>query len=111
MAVFDAAKDAIAAARACHAAAEAAQLLLHVGIHAGDVIRDQNLGGPGDVHGGAVNIAARVAAASAPGQTLVSDVVRALGRTSAGVVFDDRGEFALKSIEEPQRLFSVRASP
>jgi hypothetical protein len=38
----------------------------------------------------------------------VSDVVRSLGRTSAGVTFEDRGEFALKGIEEPQRLFAVR---
>jgi class 3 adenylate cyclase len=53
-------------------------------------------------------MAARVAAASGAGETLVSDVVRALGRTSAGVAFEDRGEFALKGIEEPQRLFAVR---
>jgi class 3 adenylate cyclase len=102
MAVFDAAKDAIAAASACHTAAETCDLQLHVGIHAGDVIRDAN-----DVHGGAVNIAARVAAASAAAETLVSDVVRALARTSAGVTFEDRGEFAPKGIEEPQRLWRV----
>ncbi len=105
MAVFDAAKDAIAGALRCHEAAAGLDLQLHVGIHAGDVIRDGQ-----DVHGGAVNIAARVASASAPGETLVSDVVRSLGRTSAGVAFDDRGEHALKGIEEPQRLYAVRSN-
>ncbi len=61
------------------------------------------------MYGGAVNIAARIAGASEPGQLLVSDTVRGLARTSAGVVFDDRGEHSLKGIEEPQRLFAVRA--
>ncbi len=42
-----------------------------------------------------------------PGQLLVSDTVRGLARTSAGVAFDDRGEHELKGIEEPQRLFAV----
>jgi adenylate cyclase len=78
-------------------------LRLHLGIHAGDVIREGN-----NVYGGAVNIAARIAAASEPGEVLVSDTVRSLGRTSAGVTFDDRGEHELKGVGEPQRLFVVR---
>jgi class 3 adenylate cyclase len=78
-------------------------LQLHLGIHAGDVIREGN-----NVYGGAVNIAARIAAASEPGEVLVSDTVRSLGRTSADVTFDDRGEHELKGVGEPQRLFAVR---
>jgi pimeloyl-ACP methyl ester carboxylesterase len=104
MAVFEAAKDAIAAATACHQAAATLELQLHVGVHAGDVIRDGN-----NVHGGAVNIAARVAGASAPGETLVSEVIRHLARTSAGVTFVDRGDHALKGINEPLRLYGVSA--
>ncbi len=57
---------------------------LHLGIHAGDVIREGN-----NVYGGAVNIAARIAGASAPGEVLLSDTVRGLARTSAGVTFED----------------------
>ena len=105
LAVFTSAKQAIACAQACHEAAGAAGLSLHAGIHAGDVIREAD-----NVYGGAVNIAARVAAASAAGETLVSGTVRDLARTSAGVTFEDRGEQALKGIEEPQRLFAVVAS-
>ena len=45
-----------------------------------------------NVFGGAVNIAARICALSAPGEILTSDVVRGSARTSAGVAFDDRGE-------------------
>jgi class 3 adenylate cyclase len=103
LAVFGAAHEAIACASACHAAADGVALTLHVGVHAGDVIREQ-----GNVFGGAVNIAARVAAASAAGETLVSGTVRDLARTSAGVTFEDRGEQALKGIDDPVRVFAVR---
>jgi adenylate cyclase len=67
------------------------------------VIREGN-----NVYGGAVNIAARVAGASAPGEILVSDIVRGLGRTSSAVVFEDRGEHSLKGIGDALRLFAVR---
>jgi len=78
-------------------------LLLHVGIHAGDVIREE-----GNVYGGAVNVASRIADAAAPGEVLVSDVVRSLARTSAGVSFEDRGERELKGVGEPMRLYGLR---
>ncbi len=105
LAVFTSAKQAIACAQACHAAAGAAGLSLHAGIHAGDVIREAD-----NVYGGAVNIAARIAAAAAAGETLVSGTVRDLARTSAGVSFEDRGDYALKGIDEPVRVFAVVAS-
>ena len=103
MAVFTSARDAIEGALRCNAATEGTGLQLHLGIHAGDVIREGN-----NVYGGAVNIAARIAGASAPGEILASDVVRGLARTSAGVSFDDRGEHELKGIGEAQRLFAVK---
>ena len=76
---------------------------LHLGIHAGDVVREGN-----NVHGGAVQVAARVVDLAEPGEILVSDIVRGLARTSADVAFEDRGEHELKGIAEPQRLFAVR---
>jgi class 3 adenylate cyclase len=103
LAIFTSAKQAIACAQACHTAATTAGLELHAGIHAGDVIREAD-----NVYGGAVNIAARVAAASAAGETLVSGTVRELARTSAGVTFEDRGEQALKGIDDPVRMWVVR---
>jgi class 3 adenylate cyclase len=103
LAVFTSARQAIDCALRCEATGEPLGLRLHVGIHAGDVIREGN-----NVYGGAVNIAARIAAASEPGEVLVSDTVRSLGRTSADVTFDDRGEHTLKGVGEPQRLFAVR---
>jgi len=103
LAVFTSARQAIECALRCNAASEPVGLQLHLGIHAGDVIREGN-----NVYGGAVNIAARIATASAPGEVLVSDTVRGLARTSAGVTFDDLGEHELKGIAEPQRLFAVK---
>ena len=61
-----------------------------------------------NVYGGAVNIAARISALSAPGEVLVSETVRGLARTSAGVTFEDRGEHALKGVSEPVRAWAVR---
>jgi adenylate cyclase len=61
-----------------------------------------------NVFGGAVNIAARISSLAQPGEVLVSDIVRGLGRTSARVAFEDRGEHALKGVAEPQRVFAVR---
>ncbi len=103
LAVFTSARQAIECALRSIAASEPLDLQLHLGIHAGDVIREGN-----NVYGGAVNIAARIAAASAPGEVLVSDTVRSLARTSAGVTFDDRGEHSLKGVGEPVQLFAVR---
>jgi class 3 adenylate cyclase len=103
MAVFGAAREAIAAAVQCNTAAVDAGLELHLGIHAGDVIRDG-----GNVYGGAVNIAARIASASAPGEVLVSATVRELARTSAAVEFEDRGEREMKGVGEPVRVYAVR---
>ncbi|MBI5288546.1 MAG: adenylate/guanylate cyclase domain-containing protein, partial [Chloroflexi bacterium] len=107
LATFPAASQAIGAALACGAAGAAQGLPLHLGLHAGDVIRESDPGGQSNVYGGAVNIAARISALSAPGEVLVSRTVADLARTSAGVAFEDRGEHALKGIAEPQRVYAV----
>ncbi len=102
LAVFTSARQAIEAALACARAGNDGGLPLHLGLHAGDVIREEN-----NVYGGAVNIAARISALSAPSEVLVSDTVRSLARTSAGVEFEDRGEQELKGIDDAVRVFAV----
>jgi pimeloyl-ACP methyl ester carboxylesterase/class 3 adenylate cyclase len=102
LAVFTSARQAIEAALACGRAGGDAGLPLHLGLHAGDVIREDN-----NVYGGAVNIASRISGLSAPGEVLVSDVVRTLARTSAGVRFEDRGEQSLKGVGEKLRVWAV----
>lgn len=103
LAIFDSAQRAVECAMRCSREGSTIGLPLHVGLHAGDVIREAN-----NVFGGAVNIAARVAAASGPGEVLVSDTVRNLARTSSDVAFEDRGAHDLKGIGEPLRLFRAQ---
>ncbi|HZP56796.1 MAG TPA: adenylate/guanylate cyclase domain-containing protein [Dehalococcoidia bacterium] len=106
MGVFSSAAAAIEAARRCASVGAESKLALHIGLHAGDVIREDD-----NVYGGAVNIASRICAICEPGEILVSQTVRDLARTSAGVRFDDRGEHALKGIADPVRLFAVLTAP
>jgi len=102
LADFTSARQAIEAALACARCGGDASLPLHLGLHAGDVIREDN-----NVYGGAVNIASRISGLSAPGEVLVSETVRSLARTSAGVGFEDRGEQALKGVGEAVRVWAV----
>jgi class 3 adenylate cyclase len=102
---FNSASGAIGAAVACTDAASRLELALHVGIHAGAVIREA-----GNVHGIAVSMASRISALTGPNEILVSSTVRDLARASTDVTFEDRGEHALKGIAEPQRVFAVRAA-
>ncbi len=102
LAVFGSARQAIEAALRCGRAGDDGGLPLHLGIHAGDVIREEN-----NVYGGAVNIASRISGLSAPGEVLVSETVRSLARTSAGVRFEERGEQPLKGVSEPVRVWAI----
>ena len=103
LAVFTSARQAIEAALACGRSGDESGLPLHLGLHAGDIIREDN-----NIYGGAVNIASRISGLSAPGEVLVSDIVRGLARTSAWVRFEDRGEQSLKGVGEPVRVWAVR---
>jgi class 3 adenylate cyclase len=103
LAVFTSARQAIEAAVDCARSGDEAGLPLHLGLHAGDVIREDN-----NVYGGAVNIASRISGLSAPGEVLLSETVRSLARTSAGVRFEDRGEQTLKGVGESVRVWAVR---
>jgi class 3 adenylate cyclase len=108
MATFLSASQAIAAALRCSEVSARSELQLHLGIHAGDVIREPDPGGQSNVYGGAVNIASRICGLSAPGEILVSDVVRGMARTSAGVTFADRGDQEMKGVGDAVRVYAVR---
>jgi len=78
-------------------------ITLRVGIHTGEVEAIA-----GDVHGIAVNEAARVLNAAAPGEVLVSEVTRAIVG-GAGFDFTDRGDHDLKGIGS-RHLFAASKS-
>jgi class 3 adenylate cyclase len=105
LAVFSSGTHAIQAATRAHECARDAGFRLHVGIHAGDVLRTRSA-----VHGGAVNIAARVCDTAPPGETLVSDTVRSLARSSTSVQFVDRGLHQFKGVSDPHHVFAVQMS-
>jgi class 3 adenylate cyclase len=104
VALFASARGALEFAAGAHRSALALDLSLRVGVHAGDMIRAGDV-----VSGGAVNVAARVCDSAEPGETLVSETVRALARTSAEVFFHDRGEHRLKGVTDPHHLYAVRS--
>src|SRR3954447_21735509 len=71
------------------------------GLHTGEVTARN-----GDVAGIAVHIGARVSEVAAPGEVLVTRTVRDLVAGS-GILFEDRGEFALKGVAEPWELYAT----
>jgi class 3 adenylate cyclase len=103
LATFPSASQGIAAALECAAAGGDVGLALHLGLHAGDVLRNE-----GNVHGLAVSLASRVSALTGPNEILVSGTVRDLARASSGVAFEDRGEHVLRGIDDPVRVWAVR---
>jgi class 3 adenylate cyclase len=103
LAAFDSPTQAVRAGQAMVAAASASGVAIRVGIHTGECERRGD-----DLAGLTVHIAARVAAAAAPGDVLVSRTVCDLVAGS-GLRFVDRGEHELKGVPERWRLFALEA--
>jgi class 3 adenylate cyclase len=82
--------------------AEEAQAQVKMGLNAGEPIVSDD-----DVFGTAVTLAARICGQAAPGQVLVSDVVRGLV-AGKDFLFADLGEIAVRGYEDPVRLYEVR---
>jgi class 3 adenylate cyclase len=102
LASFTSVTRALGAASAMHREAAAHDgLRIKVGVSAGEPVE-----GSSDIYGAAVNLAARICAEAAGGQTLVAGTVRdlALGK---GIEFSAVGERALKGFPEPIRLFAA----
>jgi class 3 adenylate cyclase len=102
LATFDSAARAVRAAAEMHEAAGGLAIRIRAGIHTGEVEPI-----PGNVRGLAVHLAARIAAAAAPGETFVSGTVQDM-TSSDDLVFEDRGTHDLKGIATPRQLFSAR---
>lgn len=99
---FDRPAQAIRCAQAMAESLDAAGLPIRAGVHTGEC----ELRGT-DLAGQAVHVAARVGAAAAPGEVLVSRVVTDLVAGS-GLAFDARGEFELKGVPASWPLFAAR---
>jgi len=101
LATFDGPSRAIRCATAMRDMVQALGIQVRVGVHAGEIeVRGA------DIAGIAVHIGARVVAAAAPNEVLVSGAVPPLV-VGSGIEFDDRGEYELKGVPGSWRLFSV----
>jgi class 3 adenylate cyclase len=103
LATFDGPARGVQCGWAIAEAARSLGLEVRIGLHCGEV----ELVGD-DVGGIAVHLAARVSAAAAPGEVLVSSTVKDLVAGS-GIQFIDRGVRRLKGIPEERRLFAAAA--
>ncbi len=101
LATFDGPARAIRSAEAIRAAVRGLGVEVRAGLHTGEceVIGD-------DVGGLAVHIGARVGAAAAPGEVLVSGTVKDLV-VGSGLAFGDRGSRELRGVPGEWRLFAV----
>ena len=112
--VFRSALAAVGAAAAAHRAlaaepwpADAGGVRVRMGLHTGEAM----LGGDNYV-GLDVHRAARIGAAAHGGQVLISDMTRGLvaGSLSADLSLRDLGEYRLKDLDQPERLFQLAVS-
>jgi class 3 adenylate cyclase len=98
--------DALGCAAAMHRGVEALDAdepaRIYVGISAGEAIADDN-----DWFGAPVNEAARLCAAAKPGQTLTTEVVRALVGSRGGFEFRSAGRLTLKGLPQPVAAIEV----
>ena len=74
---------------------------MRIGLHTGEVIEDS-----GDLHGETVIIAKRIEGIAPAGGIFASETVHGVLGTARGEL-EDRGEFELKGINEPWRLYEV----
>jgi len=81
---------------------DAEPIRVRIGLNTGESIEEA-----GDYFGTAVTLAARIAARAQGGQILVSEVVRTVGGSLAGVEFRDAGRKQLKGIKGRQRVYEV----
>jgi class 3 adenylate cyclase len=101
LATFDSAARAVRAAAEIHAGAELLDIRIRAGIHTGEVEPV-----PGNVRGLAIHLAARVAAAAGPDETLVSSTTREM-ISADDIAFEDRGLHELKGISGARQLFAA----
>ena len=82
------------------------KLQLRMGVHLGDIVREDE-----DLFGDGVNVAARLQAAAAPGDILISDVVHHSLDGRLAAAFHKKSPLKLKNIERTIPVFSWSDAP
>ena len=100
------AQDLLAVARRTTSVSSgAAQLRLRIGGHVGRIFIDQH-----DIHGRAVNLAARLMSIATPGDIVVSAELRDRLASEPDLDIEDLGPCYLKHLSGPVRAYRVRSS-
>ena len=86
------------------ATGESKPLRFRIGVNLGDVMVEGT-----DIHGDGVNIAARLEGRARPGEIWLSDDVYRQARGKIDAEFEDLGEFELKNVAEPVRVYRIAA--
>jgi TolB-like protein/class 3 adenylate cyclase len=81
---------------------ESRRMRFRIGINLGDVIHDETR-----IYGDGINIAARLEALAEPGGVLVSNTVYDQVRSKLPFTFEDVGEWQVKNIEQPVRMYQL----
>jgi adenylate cyclase len=81
-------------------------LTIHVGLHTGPALQRA-----GDWWGATVNVAARVAAAAAPGQLLVTEATKRAAGSASSARMDDAGALRLKNIPLAVQVYDASRIP
>jgi predicted ATPase/class 3 adenylate cyclase len=111
LAAFDTASGAVYAALAAQTeiakrnadVADDRQMLYRIGIHLGDILEKQD----GSIYGDGVNIAARLESLAPPGGVTVSNEIHSSVGSQCSASFHDQGEFEVKNISRPVRVYLV----
>jgi DNA-binding NarL/FixJ family response regulator/class 3 adenylate cyclase len=116
MALFESAYEAVLASIAVQQDVERAQrnssdrIGVRIGCNVGEIIADDDSGNE-DIFGAAVVLAHRICAHAAPGQILVSDIMRMLIGTRSNISFEPVGAVDLKGFADPVQLANVPWMP
>ena len=111
LAAFDTASGAVYAALAAQTdiahrtsdVDEERKMLYRIGIHLGEILEKQD----GSIYGDGVNVAARLESLAPPGGVTVSKEIHATVVNNCTAYFHDKGEFEVKNIAQPVRVFLV----
>ncbi|MCH7818714.1 MAG: hypothetical protein IIB40_04060 [Candidatus Marinimicrobia bacterium] len=77
-------------------------LMLRIGIHIGDVVKDGD-----EIYGDGVNIASRLEPLAPPGGVCITGEVASSIRNQAGITFKSIGEQYLKNVDHPLEVFAL----
>ena len=105
LSIFGSAVDAVSSAVAAQQALQQDPTIpVRMGLHIGDITRDQD-----GVFGDGVNVAARIEGLSAPGAVMISGKVFDEIKNHPELPATALGEFDLKNVRRPVRVFAITA--